>query len=348
MDSNFIRSELNSLFINAESVIESLILAHETKSNIILWGPGGFGKTEIAKAFCKLAYGSEDKDIFVQSFHQGIDESKIYGGVDMLKLQNEGSIEYLTDNSFLNSHCAIFEEALDANIMALMSLKDTLTAGELRNGSQTVKSKCEFIIGCTNLKPSDIIDNSEYSNSIEAFLQRFPLQVEVNWDLEQWNVENIYKLSGAITDTMRRREFADTIIDMKDLSPRKVLIMAKLFNHSGFDGVAKSGFDVDGIKEMILERERREEAKKSIEELRSVYKELADAREGVSEKLTMQRVNKAKDALLRFQEIDSKTIIDPENETQFALYNRVKQQCQYLATAFVHSTGLTEYVEILD
>lgn len=161
-------------FIYAESVIKALEIAFKTNKNIILYGPGGYGKSEMSESFLR------EKGItpFVLTMGKGMTVDKLFGGVDIKKLTEEGSIEYLVENSFMNHEYVILEELFDCKEVVLEQLKDVLSSRQLRNGSQVFKLKTKLIISNTNRTKSEFASEDR---SLLALMERFPLQKEVVW-----------------------------------------------------------------------------------------------------------------------------------------------------------------------
>ena len=211
---------LQERFIKTQEISSILSLAFTSNKNAIIYGPAGFGKSQmltyitnavipdkckhtqngcasgcIHEGGCKLntlvdADGNPDKehpdycgvsDVFVQSFGEGMDEAQLWGGIDMEKLQDKENprIEYAPQFSFLNYSFAIFEEIFDAPPTVLLSLKDTLTARELRNGYQRYPMKTRCVVALTNKEPNEI---SALGPSAHALIERFPLQYNLKWD----------------------------------------------------------------------------------------------------------------------------------------------------------------------
>jgi MoxR-like ATPase len=170
-----VRSELSAGFIHSEDVADAVSSAMTSGRNLLLYGPAGHGKSVMVQAVMdKFA----PEECFVQFFGEGMDEAKMFGGLDFARLDSEKVLEYNPERSFLASKYAVFEELFDAPPSVLLSLKDTLTARELRNGAQrfTMATKC--IIAITNRTPSEI---SDLGASAHALVERFPLQLEVKW-----------------------------------------------------------------------------------------------------------------------------------------------------------------------
>lgn len=186
-DAAKISAALNKKFVFTDKISEMTSVAHHTGKNVIFFGPAGHGKSEMTQeALESLGYSVSSTDpakrLFVQSFGEGMTEDRLYGGLNFKKLNDEHICEFNAGSgigaSFLDCGAAIFEEIFDAPPKVLLSLKDTLTSGYLRNGAQMVKSKCRVIIANTNHNPEDIAD---LGPAAKALIERFPLQHNVFW-----------------------------------------------------------------------------------------------------------------------------------------------------------------------
>jgi len=172
-----ISTALAEKFIRSEKVARILALAVESGKNVLLWGPGGHGKSEMVET--ALAQVAAQGEIFTQSFGEGMDEAKLWGGLNFKKLEEEKVMEYFPENSFLVKKIAVFEEMFDAPPSTLMSLKDTLTSKILRQGAQQFPMATKSIVAITNKDPDEI---SDMGPAAHALIERFPLQLCVDWD----------------------------------------------------------------------------------------------------------------------------------------------------------------------
>ncbi len=167
---------LSQNFVFSDEMARILSLAFTGKKNAIIFGPGGHGKSAMVKAVID-GLGLADETFF-QFFGEGMDESRLFGGLNFQKLEEEKILEYYPERSFLNYRIAVFEELFDAPANVLLALKDVLTARELRNGSQRFKMKTEVILVLTNKDPDEI---SELGPAAHALVERFPLQLDLRW-----------------------------------------------------------------------------------------------------------------------------------------------------------------------
>ena len=186
-----VRETLNQSFVETEHVSEILELSLLSGKNCILHGPAGHGKSEMTAAALKGAGFdiTDPKDCYIMSFGEGMDETKLFGGLDFKRMKQEDVLEYNPEYSFLDSRIAVFEELFDAPSIVLLALKDTLTAREMRKGAQRFPMKTKCIIALTNRHPAEV---SDLGQEAHALVERFPLQLEVKW--EKYSEENYLKL----------------------------------------------------------------------------------------------------------------------------------------------------------
>jgi MoxR-like ATPase len=218
---NLVYETLSKKFINTSGVSEVIKNALANDMNLVLFGKGGFGKSEMCN---ELFGGAELKDrVFIKSLSEATTEEDLFGGINMKKMTDEGTIEYNCQNSFANSEIVIFEEIFDANPRVLAALKDTLTSKEIRNGNQRFPIKTKIIIGLTNKTYDEVIED----DSTEALTQRFPVSYKLQYEMTKLNTASLILNRYKDFEQNKLAAIVETIKDMSDLTPRKVLEMAK-------------------------------------------------------------------------------------------------------------------------
>jgi hypothetical protein len=168
------RNPITEKFVFMDKTVNILNVGFMTSKNVILHGPGGHGKSEITLDFLK-AKGIEP---FIQTMGTGMTTDRLFGGLDIPTFETTGKIEYLVENSFMNHEYVIFEELFDAPDFILEQLKDILSSGVFRNGTQIFPIETKFIICCTNRTRDEFSKNM----SLKALMERFPLELNVIWD----------------------------------------------------------------------------------------------------------------------------------------------------------------------
>lgn len=181
-----IKAALDKRFIKTEAVARIIAQALASECNALIYGPAGYGKSEMVETALRAVGYETPEQMFVQFFGEGMNEARIYGNINFKKMSTEHVLEYNAGSapgiSFLDSQVAIFEELFDAPPKVLMSLKDTLSKKVLRNGAQQVPMKTKTIIAITNKDPREL---NELGDSARALQERFPLRYHVRWESHQ-------------------------------------------------------------------------------------------------------------------------------------------------------------------
>ena len=163
-------------FVFMDKTVQILDIGFATGKNIILHGSGGHGKSEMTLEFLR----EKGIEPYVITMGTGMTTERLFGGLNIANLRPEGNgkIEYLVENSFMNHEYVVFEELFDAPDFILEQLKDILSSGIYRNGTQVFPIKTKFIICCTNRTRDEFSKNM----SLKALMERFPLELNVIWD----------------------------------------------------------------------------------------------------------------------------------------------------------------------
>lgn len=160
-------------FYGMESVIAVLYNAIISNTNVILYGPGGFGKSEVVKEFLKYI----DLPNSTLVGYEDMDVEALLGLPNMDKMLKDSVYETSFERSvFSFPGILILEEFLDVNPRTAMALKDILSSGGLRQKSILIESLVTNVIICSNRAPKEL----SFDDSSSAFyLERFPLMLKV-------------------------------------------------------------------------------------------------------------------------------------------------------------------------
>jgi hypothetical protein len=160
-------------FVFMDKPLALLEIGLKTETNIVLYGPGGHGKSELTMEF----FYEKGINPYVLTMGTGMTTDRLFGGLDIPKYHNDGKLEYLVENSFMNHEYVVFEELMDSPDFILEQLKDILSSGVFRNGTQVYPIKTRFIVGNTNKTRAEFSKN----DSLKALMERFPLEHNVVW-----------------------------------------------------------------------------------------------------------------------------------------------------------------------
>lgn len=169
------KTRVAKTFFNMENVVETLYRAFVSGKNVILYGPGGFGKTTVVQEFIKQA----ELNHSVIIGYEDMDVEGLLGIPNIEKLMKESTYEISFDKTvFVNPGILILEEFLDVNPKTAIALKDIITSGGYRHGNKFIESRIGSIVICSNRSPYELsIDNS----TTAFYRERFPIVLNVEW-----------------------------------------------------------------------------------------------------------------------------------------------------------------------
>lgn len=226
-------------FIKSKEVFNVLMAGNKSGQNVVLYGRGGYGKSEMSLAFLRQL-GASDKEIQVKSLSVGTTTDDLFGGINVRRLKETGEIHYNLNASIFSTPYLILEEAFDAPVRVLESLKDVLTSKKVRNGNQVWEIKTKFIIVCTNRAKSEVVTDE----SSAALLERFPLSLEVGWKTHtlrdyQELIECVKGESSETFNTLIQYMIESIKEDESQLppSPRTVVRMYNVLKTAGIDAL---------------------------------------------------------------------------------------------------------------
>lgn len=244
------QEELKSImdrYVYMDTTKKVLEMAYTTDSNVILWGAGGHGKSELTLDFLR----EKGHEPFVMTMGSGMNTDRLYGGVDLRELKRTGSLHYFVENSFMNHEYVIFEELFDAPDFILEQLKDILSSGIFRNGSQMFPIKTKLIICNTNTSREEFAKNA----SLHALMERFPLENEVKWKTyNRLTYENLLNTTLGYADPMLTYILEKFAVAKNVISPRIAIKSAQLLGSCGpdcLDFIADFSNKSDLLKESI-------------------------------------------------------------------------------------------------
>ncbi len=191
-----VQQAISENFYNVDDIVEFLYLTLTSKGNGILHGPGGFGKSQVTKAFLDFY----DIPTIVKVGHSGMDIESLLGIPNMKKLTEESIYEVAFENSvFLLPGVLILEEFLDVRPTVAAALKDILTEGGYRQGNQFIDSRIGSVIICSNKSPEEV---SVDLSTAAFYKERFPYSLNVFWD--DFSVNSYLNLFKTVYDDINQ------------------------------------------------------------------------------------------------------------------------------------------------
>lgn len=196
---NLVKEELNQTFESRSDEIDGLVLALLSKSNVMMLGEPGTGKSALLSRFASYFPTTEksttSKPFFKIQFSGQTKLEQILGPVDLAILKKESRIIYKGDNYASNARIALFDEFARGGqstdvILTLVNEHQIPVDGEM------VDCPLEMACGATNHK----LDSDQLQAIRDRFLQWFnPQSIDLNnsdslirmWKSEMNPVTNI-------------------------------------------------------------------------------------------------------------------------------------------------------------
>ena len=197
-----------SKFVQYETTVTLLYKGWLNNHHVILYGRGGFGKSEMVSAFFafitqKVTEAGYDTPTVGLLDAGKCSTSKLWGGYMPEHLPNE---YYRLEHSWISYDYFVFEELFDAYLAALQTMKQTMTSKRYTSPFQDMVVRNQFLVCLTNMSPAEVLAKLDPSdqNTIQALMDRFPLQL-----LHEWSEDNL-KNKGSWQELLWRCTGLDT------------------------------------------------------------------------------------------------------------------------------------------
>lgn len=281
---------LKKKYVFSDNTIDALGVGIRQKKNVLLWGPGGHAKSDLAEAVAMLYYKSEE--VFIGQMGRGATIESLLGYVNVSKMVNgDGSREYNHEASFMSRKIALFDELLDTPAMLLEYLKDILTRKMYcANGTMCYKSQTEVIVACTNRDPIAWAQEGtpEDQASKKAFLGRFPIIVEVAWP--RYGQMEFTQLFQAIFPDKTQQAKLAVVAELVSkshkkgvfISPRDARHVADLYLAEGVNGIKFSGIPPEVLSKVVEQEAQIAKDYEILQKLDGVKTLLDDATKAVA------------------------------------------------------------------
>jgi MoxR-like ATPase len=160
---------LEKRFMEREELIRVLLLALMSGENVLLVGPPGSAKSQLARAAAEL-FGNEPFFDYLLTRFTTPDE--LFGPVSLQKLKQDEYVR-LTDGYLPSARFAFLDEIFKANSAILNSLLSVLNERIFFNGRSKQQTPLLFLMAASNELPED---NEQLAALYDRFLFRYEVE----------------------------------------------------------------------------------------------------------------------------------------------------------------------------
>lgn len=184
-----IRSDLKSHYFERDDVIDGAFCALLTGSHLLLIGPPGTAKSQLANEICRKITGARYFQWLLTKFTT---PEELFGAVSLKGLEND---EYrrVTSGKLPEAHIAFLDEVFKASSSILNTLLTIMNERIFYNGTEKVRIPLISLFGASNELPSE-------EDELEALYDRFLLRYVVDYIKEDFRFLKMLNTGNKISE----------------------------------------------------------------------------------------------------------------------------------------------------
>ncbi|NIP37622.1 MAG: AAA domain-containing protein [Candidatus Dadabacteria bacterium] len=200
--------ELKTRFYERDDLIEGAVCALLTSNHVIIIGPPGTAKSQLANELCSRITGTMYFQWLLTKFST---PEEIFGSVSLKGLQND-EYKRVTANKLPEAHIAFLDEVFKSSSSILNSILTVINERVYFNGTEKIDTPLITLFGASNELPTD---EDELDALYDRFLVRFVVgYIEEdfrflkmiqhsgdNADAAQISMQELFKLQQKVTET---------------------------------------------------------------------------------------------------------------------------------------------------
>jgi len=163
-------NELNKGLIERDQVIKTCLLTLMTGENMVIIGPPGTAKSEVARRISDIFSGDKYFEYLLTKFTT---PEEIFGPISLKELEND-IFKRNTQGYLPTSKIGFLDEIFKANSSILNSLLTILNEGIYHNGSIKERANTRSIIGASNELPTK-------DSELYALYDRFLTKIQIDY-----------------------------------------------------------------------------------------------------------------------------------------------------------------------
>jgi MoxR-like ATPase len=164
--------ELRLLFLERDDVLLQLALALLSREHLLVTGPPGTAKSQLASAVFTRILDEEtgEPSLYARQIGESTVQTDLIGPIDFKTLMETGRTEHFTDEGMLGAVHAFLDEIFDGRDMLLRSALNVLHERELKQGTRTKRGRIECALMTTNRYIADVLQGAR--ETLLAFVDR--------------------------------------------------------------------------------------------------------------------------------------------------------------------------------
>lgn len=164
-----IRNELSSTYLEREEVVEGLLCALVAGQHLLLLGPPGTAKSDLAHELCERVDGARYFQWLLTRFTT---PEELFGPISLKALEQDRYVR-VTDGKLPRAHVAFLDEVFKASSSILNTLLALLNERRYDGGDGSAKVPLCTMVGAANELPED--------EELGALYDRFLLRYQVDY-----------------------------------------------------------------------------------------------------------------------------------------------------------------------
>ena len=217
--------KLAAKFIGQERTIKILYRNIIYGVNTILYGKGGYGKSQLVKELCNYL----EIPLSVVTCYRDMPIEALMGPMNMTKVKEESIYEINFNSSpFMIDGILVLEEFTSLDSDTANAIRDIIQEKGYRNKNTFIPYKSRAIVAIGNINPNDLSTTDEMAS---LYQDRFASHLDMTW-IDHSPTSYLKLMEGNNIFVTYEIAFMCQLASKVEISPRTALIAAKLLTNS--------------------------------------------------------------------------------------------------------------------